>query len=267
MDRVALFMDFKNIMSSEYKVDIFQIPNIVADHLFKNIGNDVRITRKYVFISTPTTKPQAQFADMMVQNKFDVISLDYMDRAIDVAITTKLISDAYMDIFDIAVIVSGNISLYPAIREARSVGKQIMICNFSDKINSVYKETNYETGPLDFDIFYLDEVLDIIASRVIDGEIVPLTIIEEAKSEFFNGNLDFDKIDLKKYITYWALRARFLQIHQETMGDEDQMIVRKMFDKLNDLSAEYQPGYIKALNKKWCPNSWENEIKVVPKVW
>lgn len=254
-------------MSSEYKVDIFQIPNVISDHLFKNIGNDIRITRKYVFISTPTTKPQAQFADMMVQNKFDVISLDYMDEAIDVAITTKLISDANKDIFDIAAIISGNTSLYPAIREVRSIGKQIMVCNFSDKISSVYKETNYETGPLDFDIFCLDDVLDAITNRVIDGEIAPETIMEEVKAEFFNGNLDFDKIDLKKYIVYWAIRARFLQFHQETMSEEDQNTIRKMFDKLNDLSSEYQPGYVKALNKKWCPNSWESEIKAMPKVW
>lgn len=267
MDRIALFIDFKNIMSSEYRIDIFQIPNVISDHLFRSIGNDVRVTRKYVFISTPTTEPQSQFADMMVQNKFDVIALDYMDKAVDVAMTTKLISDAYKDIFDIAVIASGNISLYPAIREIRSIGKQIMICNFSDKISSVYKETNYETGPLDFDIFCLDNVLDAIASKVIDGDITSISILEEAKSEFFDGNLDHDKIDLKKYITYWAIRARFLQLFQETMSEDDQDIIRKMFDRLNDLSSEHQPGYIKALNKKWHPKSWEEEIKVVPKVW
>jgi uncharacterized LabA/DUF88 family protein len=254
-------------MSSEYQIDIFQIPNVISDHIFKNIGSDIRITRKYVFISTPTTVPQSQFADMMVQNKYDVIALDYMDKAVDVAMTTKLISDAHKDIFDIAVIVSGNIALYPAIREVRSTGKQIMICNFSDKISSVYKETNYETGPLDFDILCLDNVLDAIASKIIDGEISSASILEEAKSEFFNGNLDYEKINLKKYITYWAIRARFLQLFQETMNEDDQDIVRKMFDKLNDLSSEYQPGYIKSLNKKWHPNSWEDEIKVVPKVW
>jgi len=265
--RIALFIDFKNIMSSEYQLDMFQIPNIITDHIFKNVGVDVRIIRKYVFISTPVTEPHAQFADVMVQNKYDVIALDYMDKAVDVAMTTKLISDAYKDIFDIAVIVSGNISLYPAIREARSIGKQIMICNFSDKISSIYKETNYETGPLDFDIFCLDDVLDVIASKIIDGEITSTSIMEEAKSEFFDGNLDYNKIDLKKYVTYWAIRARFLQLFLETMSEEDQEVIRKIFDKLNDLSSEYKPGYIKALNKKWHPASWEDEIKVIPKVW
>lgn len=267
MDRVALFIDFKNIMSSEYQIDIFQIPNVVSDHLFKHLGTDIKIIRKYAFVSTPITKPQSQFADIMVQNKYDVIALDYMDKAIDVAITTKLISDAYKDIFDIAVIASGNISLYPAIREVRSIGKQTMICNFSDKISSIYKETNYETGPLDFDIFCLDNVLNVIANKVIDGEINYSSIMEEFKSEFFDGNLDYVKIDLKKYITYWAIRARFLQLYQETMSEDDQIIIRKIFDKLNDLSSEYKPGYIKALNKKWHPDSWEDEIKVIPKVW
>lgn len=227
----------------------------------------MRIIRKYVFTSTPSTEPQAQFADMMVQNKFDVIALDHMDKAIDVSITSKLISDAHKDVFDICTIISGNISLYPAIREVRSLGKQVLISNFSDRISSVYKETNYETGPLDFDIFNLDTVLDVIADKVINGEISPESILKEVKAEFFNGNLDHDKIDLKKYITYWAIRARYLQLFQETMLEDDQITIRRMFDKLNDLSKEHKPGHVKALNRKWHPNSWEDEMRVVPKIW
>jgi len=267
MNRVSMFVDFRNLMSSEYRVDIFKIPDIVCSHLAKTAGNDIRLIRKYVFISTPSTDLQSQMADLMVQNKFDVISLDYMDKAVDVAMTTKLISDAYKDIFDIGVIVSGNISLYPVIRAARDVGKQILISNFSDKVSSIYKETNYETGPLDFDILYLDSVLESIADKVIDGNITPDSVLNEVKMEFFDGNIAYERIDLKKYIAYWAIRARFLQLQQESMPEDDQAIIRKMFDKLNDLSAEHKPGYIKALNKKWHPSSWEAEIKVVPKVW
>jgi hypothetical protein len=267
MNRVALFIDFKNLMSSEYKIDIFKIPNVIYDYLFKVVGGDVRITRTYVFISTPSTDMQAQFADLMVQNKFDVISLDYMDKAGDVAITTKIVSDAHKDIFDIGVIVSGNLSLYPAIREVRDIGKQILVSNFSDKINTIYKEANYETGPLDFDILYLDTVLDAIADKMIDGKITPETILSEVKNELFEGNIDFDKIDVKKYVTYWAVRARYLQLSQDGMADENKEIIRKAFDKLNDLSSEKKPGYIKALNKKWHPASWEDEIKMLPKVW
>lgn len=265
--RVALFIDFKNIMSSEYQINMFQIPSIISDHLFKSVGSDIRIIRKYVFTSTPATEVQSQFANAMVQNKYDVIALDYMDKAVDVAMTTKLISDAHKDIFDIAVIFSGNIALYPAIREVRSAGKQIMICNFSDKIDSVYKETNYETGPLDFDVFYLDDILDAIADKIIDKKITTAIIMKEVQSEFFDGNLDYDKIDLKKYITYWVTRARFLQLSSQIMDEEDQDIIRKMFDKLNDLSSKHKPGYIKALNKKWCPKSWEDEIRIIPKIW
>jgi len=267
MDRIALFLDFKNIMSSEYQVDIFQIPNIISDYVFNNVGINSRITRKYVFCSTPTNETQAKFADAMVQDKFDVVALDYMDKAIDVAMVTKLISDAHKDIYDVAAIASGNISLYPAIREVRSTGKQILICNFSDKTSSIYKETNYETGPLDFDVLYFDDYLDIIANKIMSGEVDHQSIMEEVKTEFFDGNLDYDKINIKKYITYWAIRARYLQLSQEIMSEEEQEIIRKMFDKINDLSAEYKPGYIKSLNKKWHPKSWEDEIKVIPKVW
>lgn len=267
MDKIALFIDFKNIMSSDYQVDIFQIPNIILDYVFDNVGSNSRITRKYVFCSTPNTETQANFADLMVQNKFDVIALDYMDKAVDVAMVTKLISDAHKNIYDVAAIVSGNISLYPAIKEIRSTGKQILVCNFSEKISSIYKETNYESGPLDFDVLYLDDYLDVIANRIISGDINYSSIMEETKTEFFDGNLDYDKINIKKYITYWAIRARYLQLSHEMMSEEEQDTIRKMFDKINDLSAKYKPGYIKSLNKKWHPKSWEDEIKAIPKVW
>lgn len=267
MSKVAVFIDLKGLMSSEYKVDVFQIPGVICDHLFKESGNEIRINRKYIFMPTPSNEQQARFADLLVQNKFDVISLDYMDRAVDVAMTTRMISDAHRDIFDIGVLMSGNIALYPAIREVRNIGKEILITQFSDKISSIYKDTNHETGPLDFDIFNLESVLEIIADKIIDGDITTDSILDEVKTEFFDGNIDYEKVDLKKYITYWAIRARFLQINQDIMGEKDQDIIRRMFDVLNDLSSEHQPGYIKALNKKWHPSSWEDEIRVVPKVW
>lgn len=267
MDKVAIYVDFRNIMSAEYQVDIFQIPNAILDKLFSTVGSDLKISRKYVFIPTPSNESQARFANMMIQDKFDVIAFDYMDKAIDVAITTKLISDAYRGIYDISAIISGNISLYPAIKEVRSIGKQILLCNFSDRINSVYKEPNYETGPLDFDLFYFDDILEVIANKMIDGEITTDIILEEINLEFFDGNIDYNSINMRKYITYWATRARYLQLHRDQMSEEEQEIIRRVFDKLNDLSSQYKPGFIKALDKKWHPQSWEEEIRMIPKVW
>lgn len=266
MSKIAIFINLRDLMTSEYHVDIFRMPEAICDYLSKTL-NEIKINRKYVFISTPANEQQARFANLMVQNKFDVISLDHMSKAIDVAITTRIVSDAHRDIFDIGVIVSGNISLYPAIREVRSIGKQVLIAQFSDKVSAIYKETNHETGPLDFDIFYLDSVLEIIAEKIIDSEISEEIILNEVKNEFFNGNIDYKRIDLHKYITYWAIRARYLQINQESMIEEDQSIIRRMFNILNDLSAKYRPGHVKALNRKWCPASWEDEIRMVPKIW
>ena len=164
---------------------------------------------------------------------------------------------------------AGSIALYPAIKEIRNLGKQILIANFSDKISSIYKDTNHETGPLDVDILYLDEILESIADKIIDGEINPGSILEELQQEFLSnlGNMDTNKVDFKKYITYWTTRARYLQVYHDTLTEDDQELLRKAFDKLNDLSAEYQPGYIKALNKKWQPESWENEMRMVVKSW
>jgi uncharacterized LabA/DUF88 family protein len=268
MDKVSLFIDFKNIMSSEYRIDITRIPQAIESYIKETLNiPEARVIRTYVFMSTPCTDNQSKFADMMVKNNFDVISLAYMDKAVDVAITTKLIADAQHGIFDIGVIMSGNASLYPAIKEARNLGKQILVTNFSDKINSIYKEINYETGPLN--VLYLDNILEHIADQIVDGKINPSIILQELNQEFLSnfGNIDIDKIDFKKYITYWTTRARYLQVYHETLTEDDQELLRKVFDKLNDLSAEYKPGYIKALNKKWQPESWEDEMRMVVKSW
>ena len=271
MDKVSLFIDFKNIMSSEYRIDILKIPDAI-EHYIKKVLNisEMRIIRTYVFMSTPCTDNQLKFTDMMVRNNFDVISLAYMDKAIDVAITTKLISDAQNGIFDIGIIMSGNTSLYPAIKGARDLGKQIFIANFSDKISNIYKETNYETGPLN--VLYLDNILEHIADQIVDGEISPSTVLKELDQEFLSnlGNIDADKIDFKKYITYWATRARYLQVYYDTLTETDQEFLKRIFDKLNNLSSKYQPGYIKALNKKWQPkrpHTWIDEMRMVVKSW
>jgi uncharacterized LabA/DUF88 family protein len=261
MDKTAIFIDFKNITNSEYKVDIFKIPLAIKNHI-KERGTEQSVVRIYVFMSTPSNEHQNNFVDMMVQNGFDVSCLDYMDKAVDVIIASKLISDAHKNIYDIGVVVSGNISLYPAIREARNTGKRITIANFSDKISSIYKTTNYETGPMDFEILYLDTILEQIASKVNNTTINIDLIRDEVENEFFDGNLDYDKVNIRMYVTYWAIRARYLQA-----CDEDNDLTKKMFDKLNDLSAQHQPGYIKALNKKWHPESWEQEIQMISKSW
>lgn len=266
MEKISLFIDFKNIVSSEYRIDITKIPNTIYNYIKKEITKDSRITKKYVFIPSPCTDNQSKFADLMIKNDFDVISSPYMDKVIDVSITTKLIFDTLNNAFDIGVILSGNKSLYPAIKEVRNIGKQIIISNFSDKISSLYKDTNYETGPLK--ILHLDDFIDEIADTIISGKITPTSILKEL-DEFINiiGNIDMEKVEMKNFITYWAVRIRYLQMHSDTLTENDNEIIKKISHEINELSSKYKPGYIKSLNKKWNPKSWESEIKTIPKIW
>ena len=265
--KTILFINIECLINSEYKINIFKLPSIICNHLSKLTKITSRIIKKYIFMPTPSTESQMQLMNIMIQDKFDVVALDYMNKMIDVAMATKMVSDAYKNIYDVGVIIGGNISLCPAIKETRNMGKQILMVGFQDKIDPIYKETNYETGPFDFDILYLDSILNIIADKIIDSKITPSTVLEEVKLEFFDGNINFSKIDVKKYITYWATRARYLQLHQNDMSQEDQEMIKRMFDRLNTLSIEKRPGYIKALNKKWQPSSWESELSIIPKVW
>jgi uncharacterized LabA/DUF88 family protein len=271
-----IFIDYRNIISSQYKIDIFQMPGVIVDYLFNLTGITIDLVRTYVFMggSTPT---QSHFIDSMIKNGYEVnINPQYygkdrdrppQEKGTDVALSTRMLALAFTDAYDIAVLVSGDADMLPAIKEIKNVGKRVMVACFEDRAAKIYKEPTKETGSIDFEAFYLDSVIDTIALQAIDDEITPNSVLNEVKNEFFDINIDYDKIKIKRYITYWATRARYLQSCIASFKEEDKDTPHKMFEQLNKLSNERRPGYIKALNKDWTPESWESEIKRIPKTW
>jgi len=269
MNRIMIFIDHKNFILSEYIVDIFRIPNVILDHLFSTIGREVELVRTYMFMNKPINHQQEELVESMIRYGFDVqftINREKsQDKSTDIALACKMVSLAQIDAYDVAVLASGNSDMIPAIKEVRNIGKRVLVTCFEDRTSNLYKEPSIETGPMDFDVFYLDDAIDIITNQAVVGEISPSIVLNEIKNSFFDVNIDYDKIKIKKYITYWVTRARYLQSTE--LNEEDQECVKKMFDKLNELSSVYKPGYIKALNRNWSPKSWLDEVKRIPRTW
>lgn len=269
--RAMIFIDYKNLISSEYRVDIFKIPQVVQDYLFDYTGLNVNIIKVNVFMGPPINNGQSNFINAMIRHGYDVdcveSSHEHASKGIDVALGCRMVSMSHHNTFDIAVVVSGSADLHPAIREIRNMGKQVLMSCFEDRISNIYKDPTIKTGPTDIEIFYLDNVINAIAMTTIDHEIDIDSIVTEIADEFFGGNMDFDKIKIKKYIAYWATRARFLQFNTTELNDDERDILKRCFDRLNELSNQYKPGYIKSLNKSWAPTSWEDELRRIPKSW
>lgn len=273
MKRAMIFIDYKNLVSSDYKIDIFRIPFVVQDRLFNILGTDIDLIKTHVFMGNPATPQQEGFVDAMVREHFEVVFQHqtnkdkiYHEKGIDVSLACRMVALAHQDAYDIAVLITGDADLHPAVREVQKIGRRVLISCFEDRISSIYKEPNRETGPLDFDIFYLDEVISAITTTATNEEVTPESILEEIVTDFFDGNIDFDHIRIKRFITYWATRARYLQ-DQSTLSDDDKETIKSVFDQLNKLSAKHRPGYVKALNRDWSPTSWEEEIKRIPRSW
>lgn len=265
MKRAILFVDYKNIIYSEYKIDLFQIPHVIQDHLFNILGTEIDIVKTCVFINHSSARKYEGFVNAMIKEHFEVIPHSHADKNMDVSIACKMVSLAHFNAYDIAILLSGSSDLHPAIREVRDLGKRVMMSCFEDRISTIYKEPNHSAGSLDFDIFYLDKVLSAIASANDYDNITAESILKEINNDFFDGNVDYDNIRMKRYIAYWATRARFLQ--NEDLQEDDKETIKMMFDQLNKLSSEYKPGYIKALNKEWSPSSWKDEIRRIPRTW
>lgn len=263
MIRTAIYVNYTDIISSDYKIDVFRIPNVIIDYLFDATARQCDVTRTYVFMPE-IAESQKTFVTALIGSHMDpIISREYI-KSTTSEMLCKIVSDAYKNVFDLAVIVSGDSEIAPAILESRSLGKKVMLSYFSDRISRTYKDGHIS---LDYDMLYLDRFLDIIAVQTGYDEISTESVIAELEDEFLGGNVNYDSINMKKYLTYWVTRARFLQ-EQKTDEEATRELLKKTFEKCNELSNQYKPGYIKAMNRGWAPeDDWIHEAKRIPKTW
>jgi len=277
MVKIMAFIDYRNLISSQYIVDIFQIPGVIIDHLFDIMGTQIDLVRTYVFMGG-YIESQTTFIETMLHNGFEVeINPQFqskdrqaLEKGTDVALACRMLSLASNNAYDIAVLISGDADIFPAVKEIRELGKRVLICSFEDRIANIYKNPQHGINSMDFEVFNLDDVLNIIAVQAMD-DVSPQSVIKEIKNDFLDANIDYDKIRIKRYITYWGTRARYLQTlmaeNRSNYDKEELEIPRNTFETLNQLSNEYRPGYIKVMNRNWTPDSWEEELKRIPKVW
>lgn len=260
MNKVMIFIDLKDLMATEYSINMSNVRNCIMDHLFDISGINYELIRTYMFSNTNSNLP----IDIKTGG-YEIIcpKFDLKDNNMPILMSTTIIPLAYHNAFDIAVIVSGDINMIPCITEIRKIGKRVLLSCFEDRANNIYR---YENNPTDYDPFFLDESIDNIAMETQKLATID-SILEDMNASFLSGNIDYNSIRIKKYLTYWAVRARFIQTQISKLTEEQQDILRRTFDKLNDLSSQYKPGYVKALNRTWEPDSWEAEIRRISSEW
>lgn len=137
-ERVMVFVDLQNI---ERKMQSFFSAGIIGakvdyEELVTKIVGDRELVAAYVFDSCCESDPKYKLMIALqragfraVIRKFDKNQTE--QKEVDVALATRLLSGAYTDQYDTAIVVSGDRDFIPAIEEVQSLGKKVETAAFS----------------------------------------------------------------------------------------------------------------------------------------
>lgn len=134
-DRVMLFLDLGNISRS---LDTRTLDGFRLDwfRLAKHLAGPRRLVAAYAFDTAPDRtgpSPKQRFHDHLRYSGFRVVTRPFRpdDRTVhselEVALATEVVSAAHRDLFDVAIVVSGERVLVPALERVSREGKLVEI--------------------------------------------------------------------------------------------------------------------------------------------
>jgi len=161
-ERVCIFIDGSNLYNSlkelnSYRVDFQKLINVLVKErklifvFYYNASLDITMDSKRYW------KQQKFFDELRKIPLFNVILckmrkfkdknkvINYEVKGDDVHLTVDLISGAYEDIYDIAIIVSGDEDFVPAIDKIKSLGKKVENAYFISSSSSALKRASNES--------------------------------------------------------------------------------------------------------------------------
>ncbi|HDN64702.1 MAG TPA: NYN domain-containing protein [Methanosarcinales archaeon] len=155
MKRAMVFIDGANVFHScknfrhGYKIDYVKL----RDELTK----DYDLIRVYYYSGVdPSDVPSRSFHKALKAQGFHVETRPLVERngklaekGIDVMLTTELLTHAFKDNFDVAVIVGGDQDYIVALREVKREGKRIVVACFRNSFSNEIQEIADESVFID----------------------------------------------------------------------------------------------------------------------
>jgi len=140
-NRVAVFVDLENVLSRSKEFD----KDLRTDFegMIDNVVGDRKLTGVYMFGGIRTDGSRSTFHDRLREKGFTVITRMCYDpdkgkqREIDVALACEVLSQAYRNSYDVAVIVSGDRDFRPVIEQIQALGKKAEVAGFSMSTSKV----------------------------------------------------------------------------------------------------------------------------------
>ncbi|NIA09439.1 MAG: NYN domain-containing protein [Nitrospiraceae bacterium] len=155
--RAMMFIDGANIFHgcrnfrAGYKIDYVKLRN--------ELTKDYDLIRAYYYEGIdPTDESQRSFHKALSMQGFHVetrplVKRDWeqkpKEKGVDVMLATELLTHAFKDNFDVAVIVSGDQDYIVALREVKREGKQIVLACFKNSFSNVIQEIADESILID----------------------------------------------------------------------------------------------------------------------
>ncbi len=138
-ERVMIFIDGSNLFWSARKWN--KKPNFRVDvlKLVKFLSLDRFLVRPYFYcgIGVPPSPGQVKFHHKLKYSGISVVTrplrrrgTKWVEKGVDVALVTDMLGMAFRNVYDIAVLVSGDRDLAQAVDEVKRLGKRVEIASF-----------------------------------------------------------------------------------------------------------------------------------------
>ncbi|MFX1298183.1 MAG: NYN domain-containing protein [Promethearchaeota archaeon] len=163
MDRITIFIDnsniFKGFQKYDIKADYEKLKNIIIQE--RNL-QDIFLYEGVVYPMSPEKrswyKELSTRSGYIIKVSFDKIATGgAIEKKIDIKIAIDIISLAYENMYDTAVLVSGDGDFVPVIKKVRELGKNMEVWAFKYSLANTLKRELEKKN-----IRYLDDILSKI---------------------------------------------------------------------------------------------------------
>jgi uncharacterized LabA/DUF88 family protein len=163
MERITIFIDnsniFKGFRKYDVKVDYEKLKNIITKgrelhgiFLYEGIVYPINPEKKKWY------KDLSEKSGYLIKTSFDKIAFnDVFEKKIDIKIAIDVISLAYENAYDTAVLVSGDVDFVPVIKKVKELEKNVEVWAFGYSLANALKEELKGEN-----LHYLDDILSRI---------------------------------------------------------------------------------------------------------
>jgi len=151
-ERLCLFIDAGNVFHAADHLKI----RVDFAKLVSQLTNNRKLIRPYYYGATPNTPAQRRFFDKLRHLGFEVKTLPLrqyqstpFEKGIDVMLVTDMLTFAHNNLYDTAVLVSGDKDFTYAIHSLHTMGKTVEVAAFSHTLATELQQAADTTVLLD----------------------------------------------------------------------------------------------------------------------